>query len=614
MTAFGGLCQCSDSERAARVCSGTVLSELVTTRHQHVMRGGTVSTECGESPGGFGKEQAVVPVVPTDTVAPLEATATMLTLPGVPISLAPLVDPGCRCMMPSLLPELAPRVTFQVQLRDRNVWPSRLTVRDSVNDTILWEATIVRVDPASVGTWVTVNLRGTLRANVWRVAPKHLGGDGPIPPWHSVHVTMERDQLFGTPSASAVPLVRDVRFSLGAPEEAAVAYLSHGATSFWPRAGTTRMDGGPIVFAAQDWTTTAPDVVQVSAGCGDCGGALLLMDVAADPVPRRGGITIGSVTVTDSLGLEATIHIDGNGTALQAKAGLLNVAHGLGLKPGVTVAASMREVVAPPSFAWASVVSMIFSLHGEAPANSEVAARAGKVWVSNVRVGTPIRHGHTTDSDNAHLDDLSCGTDGWSEVSPFTHHLAVRYSHCRKCCCFFDNPADPSVSACYEHGAVIAHVTPVPELSPNDQCVTCNREVNPQVMSPVLTFFEPGTIVDCDDGESCTWNDGCGASGACAGTQYTTCLRQDFWGGDVSKDCEECDGTGPDSLTLGCTAREGHYVYVARCQRTHSHTHRHELMLRQLPARHRLKIVWLLDRRRSGATHGPQAYVPLPSL
>ena len=91
----------------------------------------------------------------------------------------------------------------------------------------------------------------------------------------------------------------------------------------------------------------------------------------------------------------------------------------------------------------------------------------------------------------------------------------------------------------------------------------CNRKSNPQVQTPrntLLPEFADPPYVRCDDFEACTWNDRCRDDGACVADLYTTCLRSDFWGGDPSKNCEQCDGTGPNSTTLGCEARPGHYV------------------------------------------------------
>ena len=145
-----------------------------------------------------------------------------------------------------------------------------------------------------------------------------------------------------------------------------------------------------------------------------------------------------------------------------------------------------------------------------------------------------------------------------------THHEPVGSAHCQECCCFFPNPADPTTNLCLDQGDTLADVAPNPAAAPNDQCFVCNREKSPSTVSSANTLLDANSEdehVACNDFRDCTFNDHCTDAGTCRAEHYT-CLMADFFYGDPSKDCEVCDGTGPESSTLGCKAKPGHFVYV----------------------------------------------------
>lgn len=151
---------------------------------------------------------------------------------------------------------------------------------------------------------------------------------------------------------------------------------------------------------------------------------------------------------------------------------------------------------------------------------------------------------------------------GWKDAGPWIPRGVSNYGHCRECCCWLDNPADTSEKACFDQGATVASTTPGSPLAPNDGCIVCNANRNPQIFSSWVTLYEhiSNPVLECDDGEECSHSDRCDGEGFCLGTLYRTCLIADNWDGDPARDCELCDGTPPDSETGGCVVREGHYV------------------------------------------------------
>ena len=184
--------------------------------------------------------------------------------------------------------------------------------------------------------------------------------------------------------------------------------------------------------------------------------------------------------------------------------------------------------------------------------------------MSELRVAVPQRVGYVSQPETYIDEDMACDAlVGSVDSSPFARHDAVKFGHCRACCCYLDDTStDPVSKFCYDHGDVVADVAPNPLMAPNDQCAVCNRYVNPVIMTPandLLPADADPAHYTCDDGDACTYNDRCTDLGACIGDAYTTCLDAPD---DPANNCEVCDGTGPDSPTFGCTAAPGSFVYV----------------------------------------------------
>jgi len=508
----------------------------------------------------FQRENAVIPLSEHGQSAELTASRGTVVTPQR-VDLSPVIDPGCRCLAPSFAPHATPSIHLDVKLRNRNVWPHQLEFV-SANGDVLWRATIPRADPNTVNTWQHVEVQPAGRDNLWTVGPAATGGDGTSPPWHAVHARVLRKALTGAPSAEDIPLIRDL-FLVGAapePQDAFVVYAVRGPVAMEAQAAAAELavvsDGATAL--AMEWTDVA--AVVGADPLSEVGTAPVVM---MDVVPGVNNL-VGGMVLVDSGGKSVTLSMPASEVERQS------IAASSTPVGSVTVTIQINDTYAleTADFAWDAVTSVALWRYGDALADTEAASAAGRVVVTDVRFGIPQRLGHVSNPDDYNVDDLACDPlTGWFDYSNFVRHDPVRYSHCRECCCFFDDPGNPVVKHCYEQGDIISEVTPAPDMAPNDQCAVCNRNNNPQVMSPrnsLLPFDAEPPYFECDDGEMCTWNDRCRDDGACIAELYTTCLREDFWGGDPSKDCEMCDGTGPNSPTHGCTAKPGHYVYVYR--------------------------------------------------
>lgn len=464
-----------------------------------------------------------------------------------------MVDPGCRCLAPAPKPAATATVEWQVQLRHRNVWPHQLSIVEAEGlQRTLWTADLPRADPNSVGQWLTIKLPLLGGYNTWGVGPETADGNnhGTLPPWHAVHVVMASRALTGSPSASDVPLVRNVALYSGADSLAGVYAATILHTSDWlaPSQGTTRL--GPVGGFDAAWSNVQ---AVIDAGLTDpiADGAEAVL-VAMLQLSEGATLQLGSLELLDGAGRSATIATPPSTTATTTT-----------LWVPLNATFITHE---DAGFDWTDLAAVSPHHHGPAASTSLAAQQAGSLLVTDVRIGVPRRLGHVSNPDNYNVDDLACDPlTGWFDMGVFVRHDPVRYGHCRECCCYFDNPGNPTEKHCYDQGDIISEVTPAADMAPNDQCAVCNRKHNPQIMSPRNTLLEDtgGGNATCDDSEPCTWNDQCRDDGACVAELYTTCLISDFWAGDPSKNCEVCDGSGPNSPTLGCQAKPGHYVYVS---------------------------------------------------
>jgi len=509
---------------------------------------------------------------------PLSTAAT--TFSSTPLNLTAIIDPGCRCLQPSVSRASNPTVSFQVMLQNRNVWPSAVSFVSGDDAVTLWHADLERVDPSSVGTWVTVSVPAAGDHNLWRVGPPSLDGDGTLPPWRSVHVVFHRDSLFGTPAPSEVPIIRSAALLPGQSASDALLVVlsgqfvvsSHRALASLDLADVDRQQAAVSTAAWPDFASVVPSLADIAGGCSsnDCSWGVLLFDVHSGGAGQAApSFTLGDINIRDKHGRSVSVALPRQAARASASALPSEVLT-------LHVELNTTTVVGDESFDWHAVHNITFQAEA-------TLGDAGTVNVSNVRLGRPQRVGHVSSVADYNFDDLACDpVAGWFDLGSFVRHDPVRYGHCRECCCYFDDPgSSPSVKHCYEQGDVIAETTPDPAAAPNDQvgslgfttycrssqlvvqCAVCNRGNNPQVQSPRTTLLSElgaDARVPCDDFEACTWNDRCREDGACVADLYTTCLRSDFHGGDPAKNCEVCDGTGPNSTTLGCRAAPGHYV------------------------------------------------------
>lgn len=629
------------SLRLRRGCKGELDSVMRPVACHHVspwVCAAVVVAECGADPSGAMRENAVIALTLPGEEVELMAASTDLSHRALDVS--SLVDPGCRCLAPSATLATSPALHLQVLLRSRTVWPSALALVDSATGVELWHAELPRASPDSVGKWQWVHLTLPSAANTWSVGNANASAtrDGPVPPWHSVHLRVHRRALLGVPSASDVPSVKAVALMGGAPDPSGVfaAYALRGQVTLAPpqpvatvdpasgativeplptavvddgaggtaqvtaldvvippaghlgydhlprEVGNTTHDAMALSSASrtrtewQDWATVlGPDAVAaLRAGeCPEdstCGGGYITVTVQLRLSSDAGAafypsvpshIALFDLVVEDSNGNMASVSIP-------EAAGHIDVA-----TPSTTLWLPLTPTslnIVPPAttFDFHQVARLAFRQSipgGGAPGDhADTGAHLLRVTVGPVRVGVPRRLGHVSSIDDYNVDDLACDpASGTFDVSPFVRHTPLRYGHCRTCCCYFDDPGNPDEKHCYEQGDVIAHVTPAESMAPNDQCAVCDRSTNPQVMSPANVLLQPGAQpphAGCDDGEACTWNDRCTDEGACIGDVYTTCLISDFHGGDPSKNCEACDGTGSASDSKGCQARPSHYV------------------------------------------------------
>ena len=499
--------------------------------------------ECGLPPLGLGGESAVVPLTPADQAYSLTAEAISVHQ-GVDIT--PIVDPGCRCLQVSADPEDAPTLRLEVQLRHRNVWPHEVALQDAAGRDV-WRGELPRASPYIVGFWQEVTLTMTGRHNRWAIGATAAGRDGPVPPFDDLRLVFVRKALTGTPSAFQLPQVRNV------------VIMATGSTAAKSAAAYLTVGGAALAQAAGD-TMLSP---ALSADYGD-----LMAYFAGQPALEQGAYVVVDVTRSDDtapvLGAVELVDIAGNTARVSMLPSVVRTqSQSLRATVYAPMNASTTDITTGGSaFNWEFVSRVQLYHAGDAAADDAEAAAAGTLTVSRVRIGSPLRWGHVSSPDNFVTDDLACDpVDGWYDAGPFVLDSPVRYGHCRECCCFFDNPADLSSKYCYDQGDVISEVTPAPSLAPNDQCIVCDRTRNRDGMSPLLNPLQPATDVLCDDGEACTWNDRCDATGGCVSEVYATCLIAEFHAGDPSRDCELCDGTGPGSATMGCVAKPGHFVH-----------------------------------------------------
>ena len=510
--------------------------------------------ECGLEPHNFERQNAIIPLSARgDAVTLWSMNGDVVSHHGV--DLRPIVDPGCRCLAPSGSEYATPSIHFQVKLQNRNVWPHRMEFHDP-QGRVVWSGILPRPNANIIGSWQSMTLLLAGRSNVWSVGPTEYGLDGTVPPFHNLTVVVQRKALTGVPSVSDLPSIRDVVVVGSAPTPSG-AYLARVFPLPSPPlaasvGGTMLGDGTEIKAEWVDWATVLGDPMATPAEDED---AVLIMTAASAE-----GLIIGAVHLVDGSGAVAEVAVP------QLAINHQTSQYAAGEASAEVLLTLNATFISADSFDWSSVEAIVPHIQGPPPSSPAEASALGTVVVSNVRIGVPQRVGHFSNPDDYNVDDLACDPlTGWFDIGNFVRHDPVRYSHCRECCCFFDDPGNPVVKHCYEQGDIIAQTTPAPDMAPNDQCAVCNRNNNPQVMSPRNTLLPPHSeppYAFCDDNEPCTWNDRCRDDGACIADLYTTCLIKDFWGGDPSKDCEVCDGTGPNSTTLGCTARPGHYVCV----------------------------------------------------
>lgn len=540
------------------------------------------------------------------------------------IDLRPVIDWSCHCLRPlageaSIVVEVrtAPELGDGAPFVDRLELVSGAAGTGSV-PVALYSTSLPRPEgEVDAEGFVAVRVPIVGRGNVWPSAAGRLGaeGDAPgLPPWGSALVRLHRSDD-GEDGAAAAPQVRRIWYEAAAsPSALAGMYLldpghSVRLRSVWPDNATLvpvqdDASSPPAVTVPSRWRDVAsfdvgrnfggfqPEATNPSTCFGSawpgapCSGTFLELEVArmgpstvsatGAPVPILGAVylfdssgTVSSAILPDSVlsaqsdaaeGEWVTISLDLSATQRQVRpSGVValrgDAAHGV----------AVREANSEPDpFDWSSVAGVGFA-RGVVGVEfgDEVGGLANDavdVQVRRLRVARPPRLGWEGEwSDN--YDDLNCNF-GWHDASPLARNGPARYSHCRECCCFFDDPGSgPDYEKfCYDQGDILADVSPSEDLAPNDQCMACNRENNPQVISPRTTMFEPGEVVPCDDDEPCSYDDICTEVGFCAAVEYHTCLESRFHLGDPSKDCEECDGTGPHSPTRGCRAKKGFFV------------------------------------------------------
>lgn len=532
---------------------------------------------CGASPSDSRREAAVVPLMNVDgsEVRLAETTTVFPAEDDHWLNLARLADPTCEC----LLPEHNAAFRFELY-RGSSPNPNSFDIID-VNGVVLYSDAIDHVLQTIAWHEYVVPFEG--QKNRWPRG-EH---PGQLPRWDKVKLRIHRTGGASEPEG-AQPIVRNAYVrGTGDIGSAHALYLSHRHISLrtpWALNTTLVADGcldSAFPERCDEWSDTQfefplewRDITYLGDRVGDCFvswpaadcgdlelqfdaklAAIDLLDVMHNPVAAD------SLVFTDGGGNHAEIEIDSDAW-------------------GAVIAASPRDkwaTVRVPlalaearqgdeAFLWSNLASVRFIRSGGIISDADEAAIVATRFGLDVRgivFGVPPRAGHLWDPlDNT--DDLACGF-AMRELSPFAPNGPNRYRHCIECCCYFDNPGNPDERYCYEQGDVIADVTPAPDMAPNDQCAVCNRGANPDVMTPRNGLYDPASEyypAPCDDFEPCSHSDFCTDVGTCEAEIYTTCLIADFWGGDPSKDCEQCDGTGPDSPTKGCTAKEGFYVHA----------------------------------------------------
>lgn len=515
------------------------------------------------------RENAVLMLAPVGSPVELLQPATIVSN-GVTDASA-VVDPGCKCLAPSSVASRSPTIALEVHIKNRNVWPHKLTL-ETLDGVAVWEATIPRV--TTVNAWASVQFQVSGRSNLWTVAPTSDGGDGAAPPWNELLVVVRRASA-GNPGADDLPSVRNVRIlgSAGADSDTYAVYLVNSEVSLVSSTESLALLGDPSLGAAQGLVTDAMDATigvpaadLEAAAAGSCGGTCGDGFLAVDVTP-----TGPAAAASDKLVLEYLALRDVDGVAANVSVPVAIVTQQrkavLGQRATLWLPLTNDFVAAESGFAWAAIDTITPFAEGGPPASPDEAAARGSLVVGHIRVGVPLRMGHVSGTDTYKDDDEACDPlTGWFDSGGFTTHDVVKYSHCRECCCFFDDPdSDPATKHCYEQANIIADVTPAPDMAPNDQCVVCNRHSNPQVMTPRQTLAAAGADpFQCDDLDTCSFDDHCTDVGACVATAYTTCLSSLFTGGDAARDCEECDGSGPFGPAEGCKAKDGHYVCVYR--------------------------------------------------
>lgn len=530
--------------------------------------------ECGMSPLGFDHLNVLVPMLsgsysgrvaaPASTgVVPLVTRTTIVD--DVSLDLRAAVDPGCNCLY-----HHGGSIHFDIFLRSAD-FP--ITSIELVHASSGRTALRVPVDATAsgtqvhVGSWRSVSVPVAGGSTVWDAE------DG-VPPWHDLQLLVRRGGVAApVPALSVVPSVRRIAF-VAAPEVSEVfqtIVLSSEATFVPipppeddvaddapepPPEGTLQIEASaeahfPVVSAGTNWfdlrTPLGDCVQQWPTACAEAGVRVQFDMRVVDP--PAAGAQLRSVVLYDRVGLEALVSVPQYAQIVASEAAD-DAFHFIEFDVDPSGPAS------PGSFDWSAVVGVGVRA---TPSGTGEEADQWALQISDLRFGLPQRVGHVWDPlDN--YDDLGCNF-GWGQYSLYRRNGPARYSHCFECCCYFDSPATLE-KHCYDQGDVIGEVTPSEEGGPNEGCQVCNRKRNPQIISPRATLYEDiNTVVECDDWEPCSYQDQCTLDGTCEAVEYFSCLISDFWGGDPSKNCEECDGTGPFSPTLGCQARSGHYVY-----------------------------------------------------
>ena len=139
-------------------------------------------------------------------------------------------------------------------------------VLTSQDGTVMWQIALDR--QVVVGEWTTVRVAaGSARAtNKWGATTNWSGAA----PWNNVHVAVTRRTLFGTPSLSEVPIVRNIRLTASLqPGKAVASYVAASPMTLRPQLGNDLMTSSGSHFtwkALNDYSqcVVAPSCVEVN--------------------------------------------------------------------------------------------------------------------------------------------------------------------------------------------------------------------------------------------------------------------------------------------------------------------------------------------------------------